>query len=164
LVFKAMRESGGSFRTITLLETSVGALLTIAVVVVTMIWLRSEIVALRSAGVATKTSPGMAIGGWFIPFANFVLPLLAVREVFTLRLPRASSALPIVWWVSYIALMVTNNVRLPFPIGLLVMLACFGMWAAIVFQIGAAPAVPRLASNAPPWTPQPAMQPWPPPR
>ena len=51
----------------------------------------------------------MAILGWFSPFANFVLPLLGVREVY-------------------------NVPHLPFPIGMLVTLAAFGTWFAVVWS------------------------------
>lgn len=140
----------GTFGMVIRVSNGVRLALTMLVVVLSMIWVRSEIVALRSSGVGTKTTPLMAILGWFIPFANFVLPLLSAREVFVSRLPRASSALPILWWVSYLALIVTNNVILPFPIGLLVTLLCFGLWFAMVFLVMRAPAVPRIMPSAPP--------------
>ncbi len=131
----------------------VRTVLIVLIVLLTMLWLRSEVVALRATSAQTKTTPLMAILGWFIPFANVVLPCLAAREVFRLRLPRSSGALPILWWISYVAMIVANNVRLPFPIGLGVMLGCFGLWFAMVYAVVAAPAVPRLGVP-------PAPQPW----
>ncbi|HSO31128.1 MAG TPA: DUF4328 domain-containing protein [Labilithrix sp.] len=119
-------------------ENGLRILTTLLVVVLFMIWVRAEIVALRGAGIPTKTTPLMAILGWFIPLANFVFPVLAVREVYRYRAPRLG-ALPILWWVSYLASMVTTNVALPFPIGMLVTLAAFGTWFALVWNVVMAP-------------------------
>jgi hypothetical protein len=146
------------------IENVVRILSTVAVAVLFMIWVRSEIVALRSVGIHTKTTPLMAILGWFIPFANFVFPVLAVCEVYKYRLPRSSLALPILWWVAYLASMVTNNVALPFPLGLLVTLGAFGTWFALVWSVVMAPAQGSYAPGGP--MPFPAQQPSyaPPPR
>ena len=137
-------------------ERILALLSTMLVAVLFMIWVRSEIVALRQVGIQTKTTPLMAILGWFIPFANFVLPLLGVREVYKYRLPRSSGALPIAWWIAYLASMVTNNVpHLPFPIGMLVTLAAFGTWFAVVWSVVMAPREASFASPGPlPFPPQ----------
>jgi hypothetical protein len=134
-------------------ENVVRALVTALIAILFMIWVRAEIVSLRSTGIQTKTTPLMAILGWFIPFANFVFPVLGMREVYKLRLPRASAALPVVWWVAYLVSMVTNNVALPFPIGLIVTLVAFGSWFAVVWQVVMAPAQPTF--GAAPCGPQP---------
>src|SRR3954464_3144841 len=73
-------------RTVYQLENAARIGTTMLIAVLFMIWGRAEIVALRSSGIQTKTTPLMAILGWFIPFANFVFPLLAVREVYKYRL------------------------------------------------------------------------------
>lgn len=117
------------------IENAVRLLVTMLIALLFMIWVRSEIVSLRSVGIQTKTSPLMAILGWFIPFANFVFPVLAVREVWKYRLPRSPAVLPVVWWVAYLASMVTNNVPLPFPLGMLVTLTAFGTWFALVWSV-----------------------------
>lgn len=121
------------------LENGVRGLSALLVAVLFMVWVRSEIVALRAAGVQTKTTPLMAILGWFIPFANFVFPVLAVNEVYKHRVPRLGSALPIIWWASYLVSMVTTNVALPFPIALLATLVAFGTWFAVVWNVVQAP-------------------------
>jgi hypothetical protein len=128
-------------KTVTGLEAGLRGLTTMLVAVLFMIWVRSEIVALRASGVPTKTTPLMAILGWFIPFANFVFPVLAVNEIYKHRVPKLGSALPIVWWVSYLASMVTTNVALPFPVAMLATLLAFGTWFAVVWNVVQAPAV-----------------------
>ncbi|MEM6993931.1 MAG: DUF4328 domain-containing protein, partial [Myxococcota bacterium] len=52
-------------------------LLGLAAIIVTLVWLHGTFVALNGR---TKMSPGMAVGGWFIPVANLVLPALALRD------------------------------------------------------------------------------------
>jgi Domain of unknown function (DUF4328) len=145
-------------------EGAVRLLATVLVALLFMIWVRSEIVALRNAGVLTKTTPLMAILGWFIPLANLVFPLLAVLEVFKYRAPRLT-ALPVVWWVAYCASMVTTNVALPFPIGMLVTLTAFGSWFAVVWSVVMMP-TPAPAPYAYGYGAPPPVQPYyaPPPR
>jgi hypothetical protein len=63
---------------------------------------------LRALGVSgLKYSPGWAVGWWFIPFANIVLPFLVMRELWKASDPEASSldwmarrATPLLglWW------------------------------------------------------------------
>jgi hypothetical protein len=146
------------------LENVARLLVTMLCALLFMIWVRSEIVALRNVGIQTRTTPLMAILGWFIPFANFVFPVLAVREVYKYRLPRSPQALPIVWWVAYLASMITNNVALPFPLGILVTLAAFGTWFALVWTVVMAP--PEASYGSPGPMPFPAQQQYyaPPPR
>lgn len=46
-------------------------------VVLTLVWLHGAFTAMRGR---THFSPGMAVGGWFIPLANLVLPALILRD------------------------------------------------------------------------------------
>jgi hypothetical protein len=49
-------------------------------------------------------TPGWAAGAWFIPFANFVIPLLVMRELWT-RVggdPEPPSPLLPVWWAAWL--------------------------------------------------------------
>ena len=129
------------------LEKGVYGLSALLVAVLFMIWVRSEIVALRAAGVQTKTTPLMAILGWLIPFANLVFPVLAMNEVYKHRVPRVGSALPILWWALYVVSTVTTTVALPFPIRMLAALAAFGTWFAMVWNVvQAPPPAPAFAS------------------
>jgi membrane protease YdiL (CAAX protease family) len=57
-----------------------------------------------------KWTPGWAIGGWFIPLANFVIPFLVVRETWQRSSPsyvagtseRPSTGLLWGWWLLFI--------------------------------------------------------------
>lgn len=45
-------------------------------------------------------SPGMAVGGWFIPFANFVLPWLIVRGAW--RVYVGAGSIVGIWWLVWL--------------------------------------------------------------
>ncbi|MFZ4583757.1 MAG: DUF4328 domain-containing protein [Acidimicrobiia bacterium] len=51
-------------------------------------------------------APGWAIGGWFIPLANFVIPYFVVRGLFAPEDPRR----PLVgrWWSAYVAMTIAG--------------------------------------------------------
>lgn len=53
---------------------------TIAIIVLTMIWLYRVARNHRDLGRATTWAPGWAIGGWFLPPLLYVIPTLMVRE------------------------------------------------------------------------------------
>ena len=48
-----------------------------------------------------STSPGWAIGGWFVPFLNLWRPLQMVLDVFRGASGSATALLgPVAWWVT----------------------------------------------------------------
>jgi len=51
--------------------------LALVTIIVVLVWLHGAFVALRGR---TSFSPGMAVGGWFIPIANLFLPALILRD------------------------------------------------------------------------------------
>ncbi|MDT7602278.1 MAG: hypothetical protein QOF61_275 [Acidobacteriota bacterium] len=50
-------------------------------VVLFLMWLHRAYENLRAFAPRTETSPGWAVGYWFIPFANFVRPFQVVKEI-----------------------------------------------------------------------------------
>lgn len=85
--------------------------------VLLIIWLhRARIVAERFGGTGTSWSPGWAVGGWFIPLANAVIPVLVLQEVDRLSSPKTGGA-PVgerwrrtklrpdgwIWWLCMVA-------------------------------------------------------------
>jgi hypothetical protein len=90
----------------------VGGLVTIALAVLTMIWMFRLARNQRNVGRPGRWSPGWAIGGWFLPPVLFVIPLLMLRELWKGSDPasprsgddwRSSPDSPAVWawWVLY---------------------------------------------------------------
>lgn len=74
-------------------------LFSIAIIITFFIWIYGIFDARRGK---TSYSPGMAIGGWFIPFANFVLPPLTVRDAWKAVRGPEGSAIVFVWWMFYL--------------------------------------------------------------
>lgn len=64
---------------------------TLAIVVLSMIWLYRISSNHRSLGRALTWAPGWAIGGWFLPPLLFVIPLLVLREAWKAANPAAPS-------------------------------------------------------------------------
>jgi hypothetical protein len=67
-------------------------ILTIATIVVWCVWQYRAQANLRPLGAANlRYSPGWAVGWWFIPFANFAMPYLTVRELWKASDPEGGS-------------------------------------------------------------------------
>lgn len=80
----------------------------IGTVIVFLMWLFRATANLRNWGVPMRTSPGWAVGWWFIPIANLFKPFQAVREVHDESAqisepdePRSAAALGW-WWAGWI--------------------------------------------------------------
>ncbi len=108
-----------------------------------LVWLHRITSQLRASGQQTKYTPGMAVGGWFIPFANFVLPALSLKDVWNRTMGSQNGWLVPLWWASYL---LTILFRMAAPlmmrlytvpgIGYLPVianLAAYGCWAYILF-------------------------------
>lgn len=78
-----------------------------------------------------RTTPGWAVGWWFVPFANLGMPLVAVLELdrrsTTGGLPRKASPLLGWWWAAWVAESI-----LPVIVLLTLMLPRFVGWAQTV--------------------------------
>ncbi len=100
-----------SFDTLRMIDTGLFGLenlLTLVSMIVFFVWIYRVIKAARASGVVTAYSPGMAVGGWFIPIANIVLPWLTVRDA--LRSVQRATALAGIWWIVWLI-----NMSLAFP-------------------------------------------------
>ena len=59
-----------------------GILLAVVVAILAIIWTNQAYKSAMSRGVTgNKWSSGWAVGGWFIPFANYVIPKLVINEI-----------------------------------------------------------------------------------
>jgi heme/copper-type cytochrome/quinol oxidase subunit 2 len=92
-------------------------ILTVATIVLWCVWQFRAQANLRPLGAANlRYSPGWAVGWWFIPFANIVMPYLTVRELWKASDPEGGSVgwqmvkttplLPFWWacWLGYAVL------------------------------------------------------------
>lgn len=67
-----------------------------------LIWVYRAHCALHTHKARTSLSAGLAVGGFFIPFANLVLPFLAIRDA--VRVGKGSLELAVVlWWPLWMA-------------------------------------------------------------
>lgn len=82
----------------------VKSLLGLAALIAYFVWFAKYYGWVRAARGGTKYSTGMAIGGWFIPFANFVLPYLALRDAVRRGANDEGGGLVALWWASYLVL------------------------------------------------------------
>jgi hypothetical protein len=73
----------------------------IAAGVVFLIWLYRAASNARAVG-RFSDSPGLAVGGWFIPFANLVLPVVAVFRLMRASRPEPHRLLIGTWWAMYV--------------------------------------------------------------
>jgi hypothetical protein len=110
----------------------------------------------RAAKGGTTYSTGLAIGGWFIPFGNFVLPALALGDAWKRANDGRGTPLVILWWLAYLGSTVLtvffsllSNPQLHLHIGeglgpvinaagwvnLAAQVTAYGLWAFIVKQL-----------------------------
>jgi hypothetical protein len=123
-------------------------LLQLVAVILFFVWLHRVHVAVRQEQGSTQYTPGMAVGGWFIPFANFVLPFLSMRDVWQRKMGSDRSFIVPVWWVTYLLTMLhtvglqvmiqTQNLEGAallsgfFPLPLLVKICAFASWLLMI--------------------------------
>lgn len=74
----------------------------LAALIAYFVWFSRFYSWVRAARGGTKYSNGLAIGGWFIPFANFVMPYLALRDAARRGANDDGGGLVPLWWLSYL--------------------------------------------------------------
>ena len=164
-------------------------LVTVALAVVWMIWMwRAASNAQRYGRARQRFGPGFAIGGWFIPFANLVIPGLQMADIWRGSSPADGTAagppapptsLVWWWWIAFVigrfsVLAVPGGVRLGrlyrlseldtritlSIVGDLFVVASALLAILVVLRITAAQESSMLAVSAPPTTmPPPSMPP-----
>jgi hypothetical protein len=65
------------------------------------VWLHRAVANAQSLGVQTESTPGWAVGWWFIPFANLVKPYRILRSLFD-GLVSGSPTIVLYWWGCYL--------------------------------------------------------------
>ncbi len=95
----------------------------LVVFILLIIWLNHAYKAAVSRGAESQAwSSGWAVGGWFIPLANFVIPKLVINEVDRMSQPELvepigtswrsmrRTTISDLWWVFYIAGIVVSQI------------------------------------------------------
>ena len=83
-----------------LLTKGLESVLTLVAVIAFMVFIYRVFKGMRASGRQTNYSPGLAVGSWFIPLANLVMPALAVAEAYRLRTGKGAGIVAL-WWVGY---------------------------------------------------------------
>jgi len=78
-------------------------LLSFVAMITFLVWIHRVFVAIRQSGGTTSWSPGWAVGGWFVPLANAVIPWLTVREA--LKALGKPTVLAGAWWLTWLVVM-----------------------------------------------------------
>jgi hypothetical protein len=86
---------------------AIEGLLALVGVVLYFVWFARVYRWLRAARGGTSYSTGLAIGGWFIPIGNLVLPFLGLNDAWK-RAHGSSTPLVLLWWVTYLIATVTT--------------------------------------------------------
>jgi hypothetical protein len=109
---------------------AVNPLLTLAIFVVLLVWLQQIFQARRGK---TAYSPGMALGAWFIPVANIVLPALIVRDAWKAVRGPEGAGVVYLWWVLWI---VELGLRMLYQLGFSIV-TTGGSQGSMVYIVGA---------------------------
>ncbi len=126
----------------------VDGLLMFLAVATTMMFLGLGASAARKVNGPVGFHPALAALSFLVPFANVILPALAMRQVWKAKNPQRSEGLVWGWWGLYIVHTIINAaaIRIPIPyFGLLLVLALLGVWGAMIYFIGLAPAAQSFA-------------------
>ena len=136
-----------ALRTMSMVLMGIKSLLILVAAIMFLVLLHRVYTSLRARGSALRYTPGMAVGCWLIPFANFVMPYLAVRDAY-----RAATGKPaglvVGWWLLYLLSIplsmllqlsgpqlvgsgMAQALRIISPISMLVHIAAFGLWALV---------------------------------
>lgn len=108
LLFRALGMAG-------IRPASVGAydgirlVLSIAALVAYFIWFARLYGWVRTTRGTTSYSTGLAIGGWFIPFANIALPFLGLNDAYKRTMNGQGSPLVLLWWLGYIVMTLVST-------------------------------------------------------
>jgi Domain of unknown function (DUF4328) len=97
------RSSATQFSRISSPFSSVDSLFGLATIVVWLIWQHRVTTNVWAKGIPIATSPGWAIGWWFVPFVNLVMPAVAVQRVYRASAPEKHSAWLVAgWWLGWL--------------------------------------------------------------
>lgn len=73
----------------------------VAAAAVALTWAYRVVANARLVGDPTRPSPGWAVGSWFIPLANYVLPFLVLKEAWT-KSRVGYMAVFALWWGTWV--------------------------------------------------------------
>ena len=102
---RQVRDLAAEATTIRSVFLGLETLLTIVAIIFFFVWLYRVVAMLIARGDRPRYSPGMAVGCWFIPFANFVMPPMAIADAWR-RVLRTGAGVVGGFWALYLVNMV----------------------------------------------------------
>jgi hypothetical protein len=151
LVFRSLGMAGIHFGSIVVYD-GIRGVFSLAAIVAYLFWFSKFYNWVRQARGGTAYSTGYAIGAWFIPFVNFVVPYRALKDGATKTF---GAPVPMVdlWWAAYLTVMFLNIFFAAFDAGLdvgsdgllnalswlltLSQVVAYGAWAKLVSELTA---------------------------
>ncbi len=110
------------------------------------IWTYRVVSLVQLRGERPRFSPGLAVGSWFIPFANLAMVPMALTDAWR-RIVRTGAGVVVGWWICYIAMTVVESIvgnpQAMYSMGrsvaialgwfaLVLCLATYGLWILMV--------------------------------
>jgi hypothetical protein len=92
----------GWYVTITNLASRAGEVIFVIAAVLVIIWLYRARRNLDAFGLPATMRAGWAIGGWFVPFVNLVVPVRVMLDVGRKSAIRRAGALTGIWWAAWL--------------------------------------------------------------
>lgn len=78
----------------------------LASIITFLVWLYRVASNVRRINPHAHISPGWAVGSYFVPFANWVVPIISMRDIvrnsFVRAKPGALGTVAVVWWLSFV--------------------------------------------------------------
>jgi hypothetical protein len=78
----------------------------VASIISYLVWLHRVAANVRRLNPHSRISPGWAVGSYFVPLANWVVPIISMRDIvrhsFVHGKPGALGSVAVVWWLSFL--------------------------------------------------------------
>lgn len=104
MVWMAVPRRESPAKLINAAQSGLDGILGLVATILFLVWIYRLTTAIRATQGTSAYSPGMAVGAWFIPLANFVLPFLTVRDAWKRTMAGdARGWIVSLWWATWLA-------------------------------------------------------------
>ncbi len=100
--FVPLGRAFGDPQTYLLVTDGLRGLLGLIALICYFVWFARVYTWVRATRGGARFSNAMAIGGWFIPFAQFAIPYMALRDAWRRGAGDENGYLVAIWWVCYL--------------------------------------------------------------
>jgi hypothetical protein len=89
-----------------LVRAGIDAFFTLLALIFFWVWFAKAYAWVRANRGGTRFSNGMAIGSWFIPLVQWIVPYMAMRDAWRRAANDENGILVVVWWITYLVAMI----------------------------------------------------------